>query len=127
MAVDVALGMEVLRLGASDHLEYLWNQRPKQPALAHDVDSARGSALGHEHDHFLADSFGGDHFDHRSGTLHRYPGRPIDGKVQACRKARRTKNPQVILREAVVRISNRADDSGAQVAHPSDQIDEVAF
>ena len=32
---------------------------------------------------------------------------------------------QMILLEALVRISDRADDSGAQIAHPADQIDQA--
>ena len=125
MRVDVALGMEILGLIASAHADDLGQQNLHQPAVHHQVHRARGGALGHHHHDFFADSLSRDITNRRCGAFHRSPGRGIDREVHARGEAGSAQDAQMVLLETVVRISDRADNSGAQIAHPADQIDQL--
>ena len=124
MRVNVALGMEIFRLLASAHADDLGQQDLHQAAVHHQVHRACGGALGHHHHDFFADSLGRDIDNRRRCAFHRSPGRGIDREVHTRSEAGSAQDAQMVLLEAVVRISDRADNSGAQIAHPADQIDQ---
>ncbi len=125
MRIHVALGMKIFRLLTSAHPDDLGQNDLHQPAVHHQIHRARGGALGHHHDDFFADPFSRDIDNRGRGALHRSPGRRLDREIEPRRKTRRAQDAQMVLLEAVVRIANRADDSGAQIAHPADQIDQA--
>ena len=124
MRVHVALGMEIFGLLASAHTDDLGQEDLHQAAIHQQVHRARGAALGHHHHDFLADTLGRDIDNRRRCAFHRGPSGGIDREVQTRGEAGSAQDAQMVLLEAVVRISDRADDSGAQIAHPADQIDQ---
>ena len=111
--VDVALGMIVRGLLASDHRQHFGQDLLHQAGLDHDVHSARGAALGHQAHDFLADALGGNLRHHRRGKLHRGMRLGLDGEIQARGKTRGAHHAEMILGETIVGISDRADDAGA--------------
>ena len=126
MAVNVALGMKVLRLLASDHRQHFGHHGFEQAALAHQLQTARGAAAGHDRDDFLADALGGDIGDFGRGPAHRDPGRGVDFEIEPGGETHRAQHAEMVLLEALAGVADRPDHAGAQIAHPTDQVEDPA-
>ena len=117
--------MVVHRLLASDHRKHFGQHLFHQAGLDHDVHAARGATFSHQAHDFLADALGGNLRHHRRGQPHRLMRLGLDGEIQARGETRGAHHAQMILGEAIVGIPDRADDPGAQIAHPADGVDQA--
>src|ERR1700722_18269537 len=126
MAIDVAFRMEICRLRTRRKREEFGHHHCSQPALDEQIDPLCSAALGHDHYHLFAHSFGGSLSYSRRAALYRGPGRVLDREAEPCGEAYRAQQPQMIFFEARIDFANRSDNAGAEIAHTAHQVDNAS-
>ena len=115
MLEHVAFRMELRRLLDSGERFDLRQDRLEQAGIVHDPHGAAGVRAGEDADEFVADALGADLARVRRHADHGRVGLLLDGVIEPRREPHRAQQPQLVLRETLLGISDRADHAVADV------------
>ena len=111
----VAFRMELRRLLDSGERFDLRQDRLEQAGIVHEPHGAAGVRAGEDADEFVADALGADLGGVRRHADHRRVGLLLDGVVEPRREPHRAQQAQLVLREPLLGIADRADHAAADV------------
>ena len=126
MHEHVALGVEVGRLGDAGHGGHLGQDGGEEPRVGQQLEARPRAALGQDARDLVPDALGRDVGDGRRRGRDRGARDGLDREAEAGGEAHGAQHAQAVLGDARAGVADRADDAGAQVRQPADEVDHLA-
>ena len=123
---DIALGVELGRLGDAFHASGLGKEDFEQSGGVEEFGATAGAAFGQDAGEFVADAFGGDGGDGGSEAREGVPGGGFDFEAEAGGEADGAEQTEAVFGEALRGVADGAEAAGLEVGESVDVVDDFA-